>query len=1013
MPEKEFAEYIFKKKIRLDNSSKGTEETAREIAKWISAMMNGSGGLILLYCKIPYSDKIRDKWINGFNTLLKNWIPESDLALLVRYQNVDKDGQLRIYMFVTQSPFLVTYNFCAFRRHRASVVPITDLHAVQKMLKESTHSSANAGECSSQMANILTEGDTFKLNVIIPLEFRESETMEFKHFYRCENSKRKQELPSFDVEILKNRLGEHSKNFSAFANTHGGSLVFGVEERGKYPTVRGFPVTQNQEADEDRITQYLAERLGKCTWHSDTEYKPVKGQDWDVFYHKVLEEDGRERRMIEVRIMKHHGGMFMQPPVYYVLDGNGDLEEKKNYTEWKMNLQSNTSDMGNRDNLRSLEKHVDRAEPEIDEQEDQNSVASDEQLTEPTAAAAKSEQSKSFKESVSEHKSGITVLVLKLHDCCKVEMAEHIQTYTGDSFEYTREQLPDVVWSKKLMTFLQAKVGNGVVGVLQIAKSHNTTDERCLLPSGNTMLCHVVAIREDEPPLLMCCIHNDSDWEITKQNTEMLADYALNSGCSLKRQFLMSTAKKQHQSCLFHFDVEVLLVPIEGDVRTVWNSKNEQSVNYPNTNTKVQNTIACTGLASELLKITASLKNRYGQVLIDHLTVAQAKVLHGKPERVLLVNGKSGTGKTVIALHLMLKAKEKGSVKEDVIYVCSNEGLKAFVESSPVQCQTLVMKITNSLTPAEKNMLKKAKLLIVDDAQAIELDKQWETNRNDLYWMLFTHAGRPDTRVTVLFDAEQDYMENLPPDFATRLRSLAEKTLRPDEIKIPAPLTERIRNGQEIIRFMQTVQNQAKTTEKLECLSERPGDDVIYEYIGRNIGVSGRKMNDKINDLLKRYEARSIAILGDDTDQVNEMKNFLTEYFNKEFQEDNKYPIEHIVMCNLNDFGGLEADVVLFLLPRNFGTGEKNVHWKYLNVISSRARERLEFPLAWDPGSDRREGRLTDLLELFKTVRAIKYICVVATKCALYIGGGKGGDGRNKSRLLDPNVYWENFTAVH
>ena len=639
-----------------------------------------------------------------------------------------------------------------------------------------------------------------------------------------------------------------------------------------------------------------------------------------------------------------------------------------------MNLQSNTSAMGNRD-IQPLEKHARRAERERNEERVPDGLA----LKTPTywshwilaklpAAAPKSERPQSFKESVSEHISGIKVIDLKLHDCCMIEMTEHIQKYPGDSFEYTRKQLPDVVWSKKLMTFLQTKVENGAVGVIEIAMSHNTIDKRGHLPSGHTVLCHVVAIREDEPPLLMCCIHNDSHWEITKQDMEKLADYALYSGCALKRQFLVSTGNKRHQSCLFYFDVEVLLVPTEGDVRTVWNSKNEQPVKYPSTDMNVQNSIARTGLAGELLKTTASLKNRYGQVLIEHLTVAQAKVLHGKPERVLLVHGKSGTGKTVIALHLMLKAEERGEVKEDVIYICSNEGLKAFVESSPVQCQTIVMKRTNSLTPAERNMLKKAKLLIVDDAHSIALDKQWETNQNDLYRTLFNHARRRDTKVTVFFDGEQDYMANLPPDFATRLRSLAEKKIKHENIKI-LTLTERVRNSQVINRFMQANQNQANQNhargrEQIECFSERPGDDVKYEYIGSSIEDSGEKLNNKIDDLLKskKYEAKSIAILCDDADEVNEVKTLLT-LLHKNFQNANEYPIQHMVICSLEEFGGLEAEVILFLLPRNFVRGEIKVQWKYLNTISSRARERLELLLAWDPGS---EEKLNDLLELFK-----------------------------------------------
>ena len=59
-PEKEFAEYIFKTEICLDKSPKDAEKITKEIAKWISALMNTSGGLILLYSNRPASDRKRD-----------------------------------------------------------------------------------------------------------------------------------------------------------------------------------------------------------------------------------------------------------------------------------------------------------------------------------------------------------------------------------------------------------------------------------------------------------------------------------------------------------------------------------------------------------------------------------------------------------------------------------------------------------------------------------------------------------------------------------------------------------------------------------------------------------------------------------------------------------------------------------------------------------------------------------------------------------------------------------------
>ncbi len=990
-PEKEFAEYIFKTEISLDKFPTDTDKTIKEIAKWISALMNTVGGLIVLYSKRPDSDRKRDKWLMGFESVLaNNWISESLLQSLIRYRYLETDSQLRIYIFLTKAPNLVTFSFYAFGRRATDVRPIKDPHRIQEMLNESSHSCASGGECSSQMTDLLTEGETLKVNDPIPVIYRESETMEFKHCYRG-SSAEKSELPSFEVTKLKHLLGEYLQYLSAFANTHGGSLVLGVEEKEKFPVVRGFRITENQEADEKCITEYMETRLEECIWHGQPGYKPLKGQDWNIFYHRVIEENGKERKMIEVRIAKHSGGMLTQSPVYYVVNGNGAMEEKKTYYEW-LHVQASILDVGNGDMHSPLEKHVKRADSGTTGGEPQNSIDSiapnaPEDQPQPdipvtTNAASDSKLPKSFKESQSEHKSDNRVQSLSMHDCCINRMVKYIQAGQGDkiwypSFEDIQKRLPVDISREKLMTFLQAKKWNGVASVIEIPMESNTTNDYCPLTSaGHGVLCHILIIRKHEAPLLICCIRDKSNYDITGHDLKKVVGYALDSGRALKRQFLMCTANKPHHSCLFHFDVEVLLVPNEGDVhvRTVWNSKTEQPVIYPYANQERQYNIACTGLGEELLRTRASVKDRYGQILAEHLTEAQARVLLAKPECVLLVNGKSGTGKTVIALHLMMEAMKERNVIEDVVYVCSNEGLKAFANFQ-VPCQATVVKRTNCLTQSQKSLLENAKLIIVDDVHAIELDDNWQTNPGDLYLTLFTHAERLHTRIAVFFDAEQDYMGNLPVNFDKRLRELAEKVpgMLCEDIKI-VTLRERIRNSQEINRFMQANQNQANIAGTIECLNERPGDDVLYEYIGSNIEDSGKILNAKLDVLKKKYEARSVAILCDDSDHLNELKTRLTEKFHKNFQEDNRYPIEHMVMCSLEDFGGLEAEVILFLLPRNFGTGDVKVSWKYVNVISSRARERLEFLLPWDPASDEsgdeeRHGKLTDLLELFKMVR--------------------------------------------
>ncbi len=464
----------------------------------------------------------------------------------------------------------------------------------------------------------------------------------------------------------------------------------------------------------------------------------------------------------------------------------------------------------------------------------------------------------------------------------------------------------------------------------------------------------------------MVCIASKCQPEIPEQDLARLVSYKLDVGRVLKRDSLMSKLNQEYQ-CLFHFDVVVLLVPAEGDVFTAWDSREVQPVTYPNGSQEEQYTIACNYLSKNLLRTRTSLKDRYDEILTEHLTEAQARVLHAEIKCVLIVNGKSGTGKIVIAVHLAKEAMKEGIEETNVVYICSNKGLEYLVNSQ-LSCLVILAKRTNSLSPNQKSMLERASLIIVDDLHAIELDTHWESNPDDLYLMLFTCAARANTRVAVFFDPDQDYNENLPMDFGHTLYCLAKNHCGGKHITT-CTLTERIRNSQQIIRFMQANQSQSKIKGTIECLNDSSGDDIVYEYIGSNVKDSVRRMNERLVKQEGKFGTRSIAILCDDHEQVNDIKTLLIDECNRSFQAENEYPIQGTVICRTEDFGGLDADVIFFILPRNFGRKYVNVFWKYINAISSRARERLEFLLLWNPANEEEQQQqgLRYLNQLLKT----------------------------------------------
>ena len=585
---------------------------------------------------------------------------------------------------------------------------------------------------------------------------------------------------------------------------------------------------------------------------------------------------------------------------------------------------------------------------------------------------------KSFRESKSQYKSDIAVHALSLKHCCSVKMATfiqklgHIKAWYPPS-ETLWKRFPADCCYMKAIEFVDAKTWNGVASVIDFDMESTSESVDCRSVLDNfRLVCRVLIARTSEPPTLMYFIHDRSTTacaEIPQESTTKLVKYALGDARKLKKEFLKSTVNRSHQTQLFHLDVEVQLIPGEGEITTVWDStwENSQTVAYPPVDSEVQYSIVCNGLAERLLKTRSTVKDRYGEILIEHLTEAQAKMLLDRNERVLIVNGKSGTGKTIVALHLVQEALRQGHTSQDGLYICSSEGLMDFINSQ-VPCHTVVLEKTDSLSQDIQTTLQEAKLVIVDDVHAMSLGDNWEENPSHLYKILFTQASNCNCEVAIFFDAEQDYQDRLPPGFEKRLRSVAEATdgMLPEHIKI-ITLTERIRNSQEISRFMQANQSQAKIPGTISCLSELSGDGIVYEYIGGSVKQITNILNAKLDVLQRRYKPRSIAILCDESDQFHTLQDTLKRKFGRTFQEDRAYPIQHTVMCKLDDFMGLEADVVLFLFVETFVTDKSTVYWKYINFISSRAKLRLEFLLLRKPVKDK-ERNLTNFLELFNTV---------------------------------------------
>ncbi len=300
------------------------------------------------------------------------------------------------------------------------------------------------------------------------------------------------------------------------------------------------------------------------------------------------------------------------------------------------------------------------------------------------------------------------------------------------------------------------------------------------------------------------------------------------------------------------------------------------------------------------------------------------------------------------------------------------------------------MTATNALEKWQRvHIQHNSKLVIVDDVHAISLSGVWnKEGADDLYPLLFKHAAECKAEVAVFFDPDQAYKTPFPDNFDEELRNLAERIVKKNAGGMAVQdvgiyeLKERIRNSREIQRFLQANQKHVNqnASRDFECLNEIEGDRVTYDYIGNNPEDNARHLDAKLTAMEDMYAKGSIIILFDDNKLLSVLKNLMENKYHRKASDGKTFPSEDLAMCRLDDFGGLEGEAVIFVLPPSFGT-EDLCYWKYMNVVSSRAKQKLELLLSWDLDKDAtpvQREKLDRLLALFFQVSIIlKLSCEV------------------------------------
>ncbi len=323
----------------------------------------------MLYCNRAESDKKRDLWLmNLKDHVTTKWIPNSIYRSLIRYKYLKITDQIRIYLFVCKSTHIVTFKYNAYGRHATGIEPVTNREEISQMVFAGKRTTITA--CTSQMKDILKNREYFLQNEEIPQEFCESQNTEFKHYHYDDLEKNELMFVASDLQSRLGRDKELLANVSAFANTDGGSLILGVKESGKYPVVRGFQTTDNQKEEEEALESYIEQSFHYCIWSGNSDNLPARGKDWEVFYYDVSQPSGQLSKVIEIRVPRHNSIMFLNPPVCFMVNNTGSLEEHKEFGEWKEQICPSSLSARREEKCNRLQAHIKRSSSPLNDPDD-------------------------------------------------------------------------------------------------------------------------------------------------------------------------------------------------------------------------------------------------------------------------------------------------------------------------------------------------------------------------------------------------------------------------------------------------------------------------------------------------------------------------------------------------------------------------------------------------------------------------------------------------------------------
>lgn len=457
------------------------------------------------------------------------------------------------------------------------------------------------------------------------------------------------------------------------------------------------------------------------------------------------------------------------------------------------------------------------------------------------------------------------------------------------------------------------------------------------VPENEHVLCDALLIAFDAYPTLYTIYHDHNHvCNIVKEYSRSVA-YRL-------KQKIVNVGGYTGKVCviqkLFNLCGESNFLNVEGiDQDVDWGET--LKVEYPDSYriTQTVNDLQ-KALVIVLLNFRSLLSDQLGCELFNLLTIKQYKILSMdvRKSRQLFIHGLPGTGKTVMAMKIIEKIKNVYNCgSEQILYVCENQPLRKYIK-----LKNICLAVTR--TTFIKGAFPSVQHIVVDEAQNFRRDEgDWFAKANELC----NRPQNPNGHgvLWIFLDYFQKYHpyenglpmlnEQYPMEWLTKGVRNATQIYSVMKAKMNAIVEETSGGSRVLHKHLKCLLNDA------ECAHEIPG---LYEAKHLNKDEMARYVAKACKGYLQKgYSMKDIAILCNTENDITANRHILQVHMRKlrlelPFMRADDSEGQGIVLDSVRRFSGLERNIVFGIHPVPV---QPEVASNLLLCMASRANMRL------------------------------------------------------------------------